>query len=57
MLIFIFVLVHLLLILYWFLLLINYRHWYEGTPKYLGESVTAIGIGIWNLLSSLCEEV
>ena len=57
MLIFIFVLVHLLLILYWFLLLINYRLWYKGILKYLGESVTAIGIRIWNLLSSLCKEV
>ena len=26
----------------------NYRLQYEGTLKYLGQSVTAIGIGIWN---------
>ena len=31
-----------------FYFLINYRLQYKGTPKYLGESVTAIGIGIHN---------
>ena len=43
--------------LYWFLLLINYRLQYEGAPKYLGASVTAVGIGIQNSLSSPCEAI
>ena len=30
------------------ILLINYRLWYEGVLNYLGESVTAVGIGIQN---------
>ena len=31
---------------FYIFLVINYRLQYKGTPKSLGESVTAIGIGI-----------
>ena len=33
---------------------INYRLWNQGTPKYLGESVTGVEIGIWKIHSSSC---
>ena len=29
-------------------ILINYRLWYEGALKYLGESVTGLKFRIWN---------
>ena len=29
------------------ILIINFRLWYEGTPKYLGESVTGLELEIW----------
>ena len=44
------------LYLFFVLFLINYRLWHEGALKYLGESVTGIEIGIWNLHSGLCRD-
>ena len=38
------------------LILINYRLQSENTLKYLGKSVTAIGIQLWNLPSRLCKD-
>ena len=38
-----------------FILLINYRLQYEGTPKYLGESGTAIWIGTQNLTEQFVQ--
>ena len=37
--------------------LINSRLQYEGALKYLGESVTGSGIGIWNLWDGSCVAV
>ena len=36
------------------ILLINFRLWYKGTPKYLGEGVTGMERGIQNLEDGSC---
>ena len=36
------------------MLLINFRLQYEGTPTYLGEGVTGMESGIWNLEDGSC---
>ena len=35
------------------MLLINYRLWYEGAPKYLGESVTGAKMG-YGICMAVC---
>ena len=39
---------------FWHFILTNCRLWYEGTPKYLGESVTGSEIGIQNWWVGSC---
>ena len=38
----------------YYVLLINSRFWYEGTPKYLGESVTGMKLGLWKTWQGSC---
>ena len=42
---------------FWHVILINCRLWYEGTPKYLGQSVTGSQIRIQNWQVAFCAVV